>query len=183
MADPAVPQLSSVTSESLQATIRRLLPSQQGFGADLAATNVIQPIIDLTPTAEGSSLPTELQLANSFGSMTSFEINNTNIDLANTSGFWEVDSIFTYTSTAQSLEGKICIIRSGVSKNLIRPAIPNTGGNTAGYIVAYKRIIFLASGDILNANSEDANVNISGNVRQVADSNGNLINPVGFTPQ
>ena len=43
-------QLINLTSEALQATIRRLLPSQQGFGEDLQATNVVTPIIDLTPT-------------------------------------------------------------------------------------------------------------------------------------
>ena len=50
-------QIINITSEALQATIRRLLPSQQGFGEDLQATNVVQPIIDLTPTAEGTVLP------------------------------------------------------------------------------------------------------------------------------
>ena len=49
-------QLISITSEALQATIRRLLPSQQGFGEDLQASNVITPVIDVTPTAEGLSL-------------------------------------------------------------------------------------------------------------------------------
>ena len=32
-----MPQITSVTSESLQATVRRLLPSQVGFGEDLQA--------------------------------------------------------------------------------------------------------------------------------------------------
>ena len=45
-------ETAPVTSEALQSTVRRLLPSQQGFGSDLEATNLIQPVIDLTPTAE-----------------------------------------------------------------------------------------------------------------------------------
>ena len=56
-------QITQITSEALQATIRRLLPSQQGFGEDLQASNVITPIIDLTPTAEGSSLSENLSTA------------------------------------------------------------------------------------------------------------------------
>ena len=51
-------EITPITSEALQAVIRRLLPSQRGFGDDLQATNLITPIIDLTPTAEGSSIPT-----------------------------------------------------------------------------------------------------------------------------
>ena len=69
-------QITSVTSEALQATIRRLLPSQQGFGEDLQASNVIFPIIDLTPTAEGSVLGTNLQTAIAFGSITSINANS-----------------------------------------------------------------------------------------------------------
>ena len=53
-------QLISITSEALQATVRRLLPSQQGFGEDLQATTVVTPIIDLTPSAEGSETRQDL---------------------------------------------------------------------------------------------------------------------------
>jgi len=62
-----LPQIIRLTSEALQASIRRLLPSQQGFGLDLEATNVITPIIDLTPTAEGSELRQDLQSALAYG--------------------------------------------------------------------------------------------------------------------
>ena len=55
------PQITSVTSESLQAQIRALLPSQEGFGTDLMAQNVIVPVIDLTAAAEGSTVPQYLQ--------------------------------------------------------------------------------------------------------------------------
>ena len=86
MADPAIPQLSSVTSESLQAVIRRLLPSQQGFGAELAASNVIQPIIDLTAAAEGFELQFPLQHAYAFGNMNNFSVTNGNPTVINTAG-------------------------------------------------------------------------------------------------
>ena len=56
-------QIIRITSEALQATVRRLLPSQQGFGEDLQASNVITPVIDLTPTAEGSQLPIDFARA------------------------------------------------------------------------------------------------------------------------
>ena len=71
------PEVITVNSEALEAQIRDLLPSQRGFGSELQASNVILPIIDLTPTAEGSILRTDLQTALSFGSLTAFDANNT----------------------------------------------------------------------------------------------------------
>ena len=78
-------QIKSITSEALEATVRNLLPSQQGFGEDLQAQNVIVPIIDLTPTAEGSQLPTSLQQAYGFDDITSFNITNATTAIVNLS--------------------------------------------------------------------------------------------------
>ena len=83
-------QIIRITSEALQATIRRLLPSQQGFGEDLQASNVIQPIIDLTPSAEGSETRQDLQSALAFGSVTLFQVFNGSSTVINTPGFFRV---------------------------------------------------------------------------------------------
>ena len=64
--------ISSVTSEALQLKLRQLLPSQQGFGTDLSASDTIIPVIDLTQAAEGSGLPSYLQTALAFSSITPF---------------------------------------------------------------------------------------------------------------
>ena len=76
-----------VTSEALQSTIRDLLPSQNGFGDDLMASNVIIPTIDLTASAEGSSLPLELNNALAFDSQTSFQVTSGSTTIINTTGF------------------------------------------------------------------------------------------------
>ena len=78
MANNNYPQVISVTSESLQSQIRNLLPSQEGFGTDLMAQNVIVPVIDLTSAAEGSSVPEFLQRAQAFGSQTAHSVANAN---------------------------------------------------------------------------------------------------------
>ena len=69
-------EIVPVVSEALEAQIRSLLPSQRGFGEDLQASNVIFPIIDLTPAAEGTTVPQYQQQAIAFGSQTSFVITN-----------------------------------------------------------------------------------------------------------
>lgn len=83
-------QVTSVTSEALQARIRTLLPSQQGFGEDLQASNVILPVVDLTTTAEGSSLGQNLQTALNLGGATAFSVVNTSSTIANVAGFYRI---------------------------------------------------------------------------------------------
>ena len=83
-------QITTITSEALQSTIRRLLPSQQGFGEDLEASNVIQPIIDLTPTAEGTQLPFDLQTAINFTDATAFKAQGSTVTVASTPGFYRI---------------------------------------------------------------------------------------------
>ena len=82
--------ISTVTSEALQLKLRQLLPSQQGFGTDLSASDTIIPIIDLTQAAEGSDVPQNLQTALAFGSQTVFNTNNATDQIANTTGFYRI---------------------------------------------------------------------------------------------
>ena len=83
---PSTPEIITVNSEALETQIRDLLPSQNGFGSELQASNVITPIIDLTAAAEGSGLPTDLARAIAFGSQTAFDVSNTSTDRD-----WETD--------------------------------------------------------------------------------------------
>ena len=94
-----MPQIINVTSEALQATIRNLLPSQAGFSEDLSATNLIQPVIDLTPTAEGSILRADLQTALDFTVAVS-SVENSSATLASTAGFYRVIGNVTNTFTS-----------------------------------------------------------------------------------
>ena len=86
--------ISSVTSEALQLKLRQLLPSQQGFGTDLSASDTIVPIIDLTEAAEGSEVPEFLQTALAYGSQTPFDATNTTTTIVHyriLSGNWHLD--------------------------------------------------------------------------------------------
>jgi hypothetical protein len=181
MADPAIPQLSSVTSESLQATIRRLLPSQQGFGVELAATNVITPIIDLTPTAEGSSVPSFLQRAVAFGSQTAFDLSNATTTLINNTGFWQIrGAIVTSSETTNNPNVAINITDGLTTKQIYELRDFNSGADSM--VVDYQEVVFLRTGESLSA-AVSAYAAFMGSYRQIADVNGNLVNPVGFTPQ
>lgn len=174
-------QVRQVVSESLQATIRRLLPSQQGFTEDLQATNVITPIIDLTPTAEGSLVRQDLQTAMAFGSITDFRIRNTTTNLAASPGFWRViGTINIYQGSGANEFGTLQIDDDGLAQKTVfeMGSVSASAGQDAG--VPFDFVVFLRSGDTLQgvATSE---VYLSGSYRQIADVNGVFVNPSGFS--
>lgn len=177
-------QITSITSESLQAKIRELLPSQQGFGEDLQASNVILPTIDLTATAQGTTTPTYLQTAFAFGSQTSFNISTGTQVLANTPGFWRIYAQLSFETGTSTGLGNI-VMSDGLSTKSIW--LVQGLGTTTADIEAIANVditVFLRAGDSISGTVSTTGTEVLHvTVRQVADVNGNLVNPVGFTPQ
>lgn len=182
MANNNYPQITSVTSESLQAQIRNLLPSQQGFGTDLMAQNVIVPVIDLTSAAEGSTVPTDLQQALAFGSQTAFTAINATTVIANTTGFYR---IFGNASLRTGPTTRFCVLQmsDGLSTKNIWSLNGATGTGDLMISENFDVIVFLGSGESISAVSNTNDSYCVGSSRQIADVNGNLVNPSGFTPQ
>lgn len=176
-------QIVQVTSESLQAQIRRLLPSQQGFGHDLQATNVIIPTIDLTSTAEGSILPAQLQNAWDFSTGHS-TVANTTTNLIVNAGFWKVDLVYTGNVSGTSTFNAFINLSDGLTSKVIWELnAPNTGTGAFGAIGEQEFYVYLRSGDSLSATSNSTQAVLDISYRNVADVNGNLVNPLGFVSQ
>lgn len=174
--------ISTVTSEALQLKLRQLLPSQQGFGTDLSASDTIIPIIDLTASAEGSDVRADLQKSFAFGSNTSFDVTNTTTTLTTTAGFWLLSyDISGSTTNGSTTEGKI-VLNDGASDKTIQrlPVLSSSAVNSLS--VHYEIIVFLRSGDSIKVSTDTVKIVCVGSYRQVADSNGTLIQPVGFSP-
>ena len=177
-------QIIRITSEALQATVRRLLPSQQGFGEDLQASNIIQPIIDLTPTAEGSILPGYLQTALAMDSQTAFSMaESTTSSLVSTPGFFR---IIGYGNTGIHTGGNTRTaqfqITDGLSNQVIYAFRNQSGVNDEVVNWVYDFNVFLKPGETLQGVT-GVGCNLSGSTRQIADSTGNLVNPAGFTSE
>jgi len=173
--------ISTVTSEALQLKLRQLLPSQQGFGTDLSASDTIIPIIDLTAAAEGSDVPEFLQRA--WDSSTDYDqVSNGTTTLINNTGFWQVDLNATLRYADGSVSG-IIQINDGATTNKIWQ-ITNTTATESDTVTTTenKFIVFLRAGDSLEGVSNSVNVILDIWHRQVADINGTLVNPTGFTP-
>lgn len=168
-------QLINITSEALQATIRRLLPSQQGFGEDLQATNVVTPVIDLTPIAEGSILRADLQQAFNFS--TPVITGGTGVtSLTTTPGFYLLYAAIKSTAGASTNLSVTFRIDDGTStNNLMKVQVFGSQSFNQTF-----PIVFVNSGEELEVNCESG-VSAEVTVRQVADINGNLVNPAGFT--
>ena len=172
------PEVTSITSEALQAQIRALLPSQQGFSTDLMAQNVIVPIIDLTSAAEGSILPQNLQTAWGFGS--GFDlVRATTTDVINGTGFWQFGLTCTYD--AGGTTGSFVFIDDGTSTKEIWYGA-TTGAGSGRTTISYQGVVYLRSGDNLSVTAASGD-EVAIWYRQIATVNGVLVNPLGFVSQ
>ena len=167
-----------IKSQTLEDKVNQLLPSQGGFaaGVDLSASTTIIPIVDLTESAEGSNLRQDLQSALSLITVSAFSVNNTTTTLVNTTGYFRVFGCFNGVSSTTGARTANFSLTDGITtKRLQLFALEPANDNS--FIVNYDFIVFLEAGDSLTATTNNANCNLVGNTRQLADINGNLVNP------
>jgi len=164
----------TIKSEEIESKINQLLPSQGGFGAgvDFSASTMVIPIIDLTETAEGSSVRPDLQSAMSHNQITAFSVTNaSNTVLVNTTGYFRV---FGLAYTNGSASANLNLFDGTTSKNLIT-FLSSSGG--VQIMTPFDFIVKIDAGDSLRCNSTSTFSIVNGNTRQIADVNGNLTNP------
>lgn len=173
---------STVTSEALQLKLRQLLPSQQGFGTDLSASDTIIPIIDLTAAAEGSDVGVNLQTALNLGGATTFEEVNSSSTIASSVGFYRIilaSSVFGGSATNRAVRINIT---DGVTTKSVWSALVNSATVVSSAQVA-DFVAYINAGESIIAKSDTTFAFLNGSCRQIADANGVLVNPVGFSPQ
>ena len=161
----------TIKSEDIESKINQLLPSQGGFGAgvDFSASTMVIPIVDLTETAEGSSLRSDLQTSLSLNTVTAFSVTNQTTTIINTTGYFR---IFGSASIIASSGFLINLTDGTTTKNLF---LGNSNG--AESITPFDFIVFSEAGDSVQIQSFDANTTVAGCSRQIADLQGNLVNP------
>tara|TARA_B100001559_G_C16315202_1_gene536140 strand:- start:24 stop:575 length:552 start_codon:yes stop_codon:yes gene_type:complete len=177
---PSVPEIITVNSEELQTQIRDLLPSQNGFGSELQATNVITPIIDLTATAEGSVLRSDLQTAYAFGSQTAFEINNATTVLANSPGFYLIRGVATCRTDSSSECTASFTMTDGSTTKTVWLFKTRRNSASSNPSVPFEITAWLKPGESISGFSSSTSVYVGGSTRQIADSAGQFVNPSGY---
>jgi len=174
---------SRVTSESLEAKFRQVFPAQGGaeLVQDLFASGVIQPVVDFSSVAEGSVLPENLQTAWDFstGHQT---FSNSNATIINNTGFWRIQAVNTILSSGVAAVSGQIAMTDGLSTKPIWEINEGTGvGNVSLSQQTVDFVVFVRAGDSVTASSNDVNCQLDVFWRQIADVNGNLVNPLGFT--
>ena len=182
MSQPNEPvQNYEVVSPSLGAQVKSLLPSVAGYGGLLRSTNTIVPVIDLTSSAEGTSLPESLQQSLSFGSQTAFSVKNTTSTLESSTGFYRViGTIGGRAGTSIPVNGNIILSDGSTHKIVFGLDTVASRTTNANDFIAFDFRVFLDTGHSLKAFSS-ADSAVTGSTRQIATKEGTLINPVGFT--
>tara|TARA_B100001057_G_C22819034_1_gene938654 strand:+ start:168 stop:689 length:522 start_codon:yes stop_codon:yes gene_type:complete len=167
-----------IKSTALEDKINQLLPSQGGFqaGVDLSASTTIIPIVDLTESAEGSDVREDLQTAFSHKTAGEQSVNNTTATIINTTGYWRLNYVFAGPPVSGAGTGAGILINDGATSKVVVAITINSG--TSGYIVDRGSIVVkLEAGDSVILESSGSTITSRCAFRQIADVNGNLIDP------
>ena len=162
-----------INSQELEDKVRQLLPSQGGAGAgfDLSASTQIIPIIDLTESAEGSSLRQDLQTSFSLSSITRYNVNNATTTIISTTGYFRL-----FGSTYITGGGFVQVnLTDGVTSKTVLTVNADSASQVGNEY--YDFIVFINSGESVSVQSNSTNISFVGVSRQIADITGELVNP------
>jgi hypothetical protein len=169
----------TIKSPQIEDKINQLLPSQGGFqaGVDFSASTMVVPIVDLTESAEGSSLRQDLQTALSHNTANTFQVANTTTTIINTTGYFRCTCTVYYEQQAQDFSAASFIITDGTTDKIVQGFKAGSINKQHVFIQPYDFNFFLAAGDSFQISTNESDVIVTGSVRQIADINGNLTNP------
>ena len=173
--------------EAIEENLNSNFPSQGQGNPPLyySLSEVVVPTYSINSVAEGSGLPELLQTCWDFstGNYQNFTSTRTNI-ITNT-GFWLVDLTYSGINAraASSRDTASITIFDGATDKAVW-AYTNGIGSSAreeAVLVENKFVVFLRSGDVLRGRCQTNDFSLDIWYRQIADLNGNLVNPLGFS--
>jgi hypothetical protein len=171
-------------SEDFQRAFRNQFPSQTSTGRDLHVSDIVIPVVDFTPTASGASLPLNLRFATNNNVSATSATSDTTATLISSTGFFNIYYSFAARAADSDLFIRFKEIASGTTQNArTRVNLLSTNDyNTftdefqcfipPGYLLEYAFAI---------ATSGLARIDLFH--YQIADVNGNLTDPFGYSPQ
>lgn len=168
----------TIKSQEIEDKINQLLPSQggQGAGIDLSASTMVIPVVDVTESAEGSSLRSDLQTAFSLTTATTFQVTNTTSTILTTTGYYKlIGTVGQITSATANSTFDINITDGITTKSILGDFISNAVSHNV--LIPIELVFKLEAGDSLTISSGSPTTTVKGSVRQIADVNGNLTNP------
>lgn len=177
---------SRVTDEALEKKFRDSFKSQGGAELvdDLFASGVIVPTIDFTSAVGGGDIAENLQTAWDFATEHTLVRSATPVTIINTTGFWKIDLVYAGlgANTGASLSSAVLDIYDGATAKEIWQYSNSTSASVITRTVTENTFVaYVRSGDSIRFKCQDANQSCNIWYRQIADINGNLTNPLGFT--
>ena len=163
----------TINSEVIESKINSLLPSQGGYGAgiDFSASTMIIPIIDLTATASGDTLRTDLQRSVSFNNATVIAVNGTAQTVANTAGYYNIRGGVAMTNRSSGSQTFNISLTDGATTKIIYAFNNPNYGSSNKVCVDINLDVFLGSGDSCICTA-GVQVFFDGYVRQIASIDG-----------
>ena len=169
--------------EAIEEDLNSNFPSQGQGNPPLyySLSEVVVPTYSINSVTEGSGLPENLQTAWDFSTGSLSTATSGTTTFINNTGFWLVDvNAAALGSSAQSAK---ILLDDGIGTKTVwamrTPGAASAIGNSAS---ENKFVVFLRSGDSLKLTLSGSNIiAIDLWYRQIADLNGNLVNPLGFS--
>jgi len=173
---------SRVTSEALEAKFRQVFPAQGGaeLVQDLFASGVIQPVVDFSTVAEGSVLAPDLQTAWDF-STGNADIANSQATIINNTGFWRLSGTLTSEIPTGSTAVADIDLWDGATNKTFWKFRELSNVSAVTHSSTFDFVVFVNTGISVRARTTRVDTSLSVSWRQIADLNGNLVNPLGFT--
>lgn len=168
--------------EAIEEDLNSNFPSQGQGNPPLyySLSEVVVPTYSINSVAEGTSLPEYLQQAWDFSTSSAFA-RNTTATVVNTPGFWLIGfSVFFGTNVGNSGNARMLISDGISSKNLFKAEF-GLGNNDSVSFFDDQFVVFLRSGDSVSITTSNTGTTMDAWSRQIADVNGNLVNPLGFS--
>ena len=161
-----------VKSDTLEDKVRKILPSQGGLGQgfDLSASTQIIPIVDLTESAEGSTLRADLQTALSFDNANTFAVSNTTTTIITNTGYYRILSALTMNGVSNTA----IILTDGATNKTVAEYF-SVAGSTINKMLDLT--VFVDAGDSVQLYSSSTSGSWNGSFRQIATIDGELVNP------
>lgn len=169
-----------IVSDSLQKEFRENFPSQISSGRDLHVSDVVVPIVDFSTTVGTTGLPSSLQQALDIN-VTTFNISNTTTTIINTTGFWRFQGVSIIGAQSGGTHNIDFTLTDGTTSKVLFDFF---GVRSAGNDYAqtpFDFIVIVKSGFRIEGSTDLADNFLIGNCRQIADLNGTLQNPDGYT--
>ncbi len=169
--------------EAIEEDLNSNFPSQGQGNPPLyySLSEVVVPTYNINNVTEGTSLPENLQSAWDFSTGHTEITGATTTTIINNPGFWKVDLTLTMEYGTAKRVGRLQLTDGLSTKTIWELGGIVAAGSVDSTSTDNSIVVFLRSGDSLTATTQNPVTIMNVWYRQIAQVNGTLVNPLGFS--